>query len=185
MFRCCLFLLSFCFAHSVFADQHIDDEECDSNRIHYAWIENYGDVEEPDADGQSLFNSATDKLEVLYARADKICFEANVLVIDYILTMPRRDQRQLHENREYLSKKLHKLSLKIPQLLDEILTLAPSINMLWNDYQDHLAHRDVLEKEYQDLALAINTQACDEEYSYDRDGADYDAFMNSCVSRWK
>lgn len=185
MFRYCLFLLFFCFTNSVFADQYTDDEECDSNRIHYAWIENHGDVEEPDADGRSLFNNATDKLEVFYARTDKICFEANVLVIDYILTIPRRDQRQLHENREYLSKKLQNLSLKTPQLLNEILTLAPSINMLWNDYQDYLTHRDVLEKEYQDLALAINTQVCDEEYSYDRDGADYDSFINSCVNRWK
>ena len=185
MFRCCCFLFALGFSSAIFAAPAIHDKECDSNRIHYTWIEKYGEVERPNARGQTLFQSATDKMEVFYASGEKGCFEAYVLVVDHILTMPRREQRNSHENREYLANKLEGMALSAPYALEDVLMLAPSINMLWNGYQDYLTHRDALEQEHQELALMINTQACEQDYDYQRDGADYDLFMDTCVNAWK
>ena len=77
------------------------------------------------------------------------------------------------------------MALRAPYALEDVLMLAPSINMLWNGYQDYLTHRDALEQEHQELALMINTQACEQDYDYQRDGADYDLFMDTCVNAWK
>ena len=169
----------------IYAQNIFDSSQCDSRLIQYSWEQKYGGITRKNTGGKTLFKQSTDFMFSAAEGGDKDCAEAYLLVVEYILTMPELNLRIRGNNEEYLVKKIKDKVTVTSEMMSDLIVNAPTVNALWNEYQQYLVNKDSLEAEYTELTTSIVMSYCVSNYLQEKDGSDYDSFMQDCASSWQ
>jgi hypothetical protein len=167
------------------AQTSFDSSQCDSSVIQYSWEQKYGGIHRTNSSGETLFKTATDLLLAGAESGDKLCSEAYLLVVEYILTSPNLDARKHGKYEDYLVEQIAARDNKENLLLWELIENAPTVSALWGDYEKYHENIGALQLEYDALATTIVTSYCAKDYKYSVHGGDYDNYMKACVSKWQ
>lgn len=167
------------------AQDSFDSSQCDSSVIQYAWEKKYGDIHRTNSSGKTLFKEATDFMLAAAESGDKLCSEAYLLVVEYILTTPNLDARKRGKHENYLVQKIISKNNMLNPLLWELIENAPTVSALWGEYEKYQESISTLQLEYDALASSMVTNYCSNDYQYSEHGSDYDSYMKACVSTWQ
>ena len=162
-----------------------DSSQCDSNVIQYDWEKKYGDIHRTNSSGKTLFKEATDFMLAAAESGDKLCSEAYLLVVEYILTTPNLGAGKRGKYEDYLVQQIVAKNNMLNPLLWELIENAPTVSALWGEYEKYNENIGALQLEHDKLASSIVTDYCTKDYQYNEHGGDYDSYMTTCVSSWQ
>lgn len=167
------------------AQDIFDSSQCESSVIRYAWETRYGGIHRTNASGKTLFTEATNFMLAAAESGDKLCSEAYLLVVEYILTTPNLDARRRGRYEDYLVRQIIAKNNMLNPLLWELIENAPTVNALRGEYEKYHENISTLQLEYEALANSMVTNYCTNDYQYSEHGSDYDSYMKACVSNWQ
>ena len=169
----------------IYAQNIFDSSQCDSRLIQYSWEQKYGGITRKNTGGKTLFKQSTDFMFSAAEGGDKDCAEAYLLVVEHILTLPELNLRIRGNNEEYLVNKIKEKVTDTSEMMADLIANAPTVNALWNEYQQYLVSKDSLEAEYMELTTSIVMSYCMSDYGREDNSLDYDTYMKDCASSWQ
>jgi len=167
------------------AQTSFDSFQCDSSIIQYAWEQKHGDIHRANSSGKTLFKEATDFMIAAAESGDKLCSEAYILVVEYILTTPNLDARSRGKHEDYLVQQITAKNNTLNPLLWELIENAPTVSALWGEYEKYNENIGTLQLEYDAFANSMVINYCSNDYQYNKHGGDYDSYMKACISSWQ